>query len=138
MYALSRRNLERRFKKATCNTVTRIHTKSEDRSGEEELSKPAAKISMKSCMMWDTMDHKAFRTTFKKDHGLIADREYAEKIQSGASGSLTEVTNGFKHVQLSTVYFNFPLDGSVCPFAFWQAKLLFENFSCFLTVYVCI
>ncbi len=69
MLALSRRNLERRFKKATSNTVTEYI---------QRVKIEAAKLSLESSrenvneVMYnvDYQDPKAFRVTFKKITGL--------------------------------------------------------------------
>ncbi|OGU28081.1 MAG: hypothetical protein A2057_17955 [Ignavibacteria bacterium GWA2_35_9] len=69
MFALSRRNLERRFKKATSNTVVEY---------VQRVKIEAAKISLESSrenvneVMYKVgyNDTKAFRTTFKKITGL--------------------------------------------------------------------
>lgn len=69
MLALSRRNLERRFKKATCNTVTEYI---------QRVKVEAAKLSLESSqenvneVMYNVgyQDPKAFRTVFKKITGL--------------------------------------------------------------------
>ena len=69
MVALSRRNLERRFKKATANTAVEYM---------QRVKIEAAKISLESSkenvneVMYKVgyTDSKAFRTTFKKITGL--------------------------------------------------------------------
>jgi transcriptional regulator GlxA family with amidase domain len=69
MIALSRRNLERRFKKATANTVVEYI---------QRVKIEAAKMSLESSkenvneVMYNVgyTDPKAFRTTFKKITGL--------------------------------------------------------------------
>ncbi len=69
MLALSRRNLERRFKKATCNTVTEYI---------QRVKIEAAKMSLESSrenineVMYNVgyQDPKAFRVTFKRITGL--------------------------------------------------------------------
>jgi transcriptional regulator GlxA family with amidase domain len=69
MLALSRRNLERRFKKATCNTVTEYI---------QRVKIEAAKMSLESSqenvneVMYNVgyQDPKAFRTVFKRFTGL--------------------------------------------------------------------
>jgi transcriptional regulator GlxA family with amidase domain len=69
MLALSRRNLERRFKKATANTVVEYI---------QRVKIEAAKLSLESSLenvnevMYNVgyQDPKAFRTTFKKITGL--------------------------------------------------------------------
>jgi transcriptional regulator GlxA family with amidase domain len=69
MFALSRRNLERRFKKATSNTASEYL---------QRVKIEAAKLSLESSrenvneVMWKVgyTDNKAFRTTFKRITGL--------------------------------------------------------------------
>jgi transcriptional regulator GlxA family with amidase domain len=69
MFALSRRNFERRFKKATCNTVTEYI---------QRVKMEAAKMSLESSrenvneVMYKVgyNDPKAFRITFKRITGL--------------------------------------------------------------------
>ena len=69
MFALSRRNLERRFKKATANTIVEYI---------QRVKIEAAKLSLESSrhnvneVMYKVgySDTKAFRTTFKKITGL--------------------------------------------------------------------
>ena len=69
MFALSRRNLERRFKKATSNTASEYL---------QRVKIEAAKVSLESSrenvneVMWKVgyTDNKAFRTTFKRLTGL--------------------------------------------------------------------
>jgi len=69
MFAISRRNFERRFKKATCNTVTEYI---------QRVKMEAAKISLESSrenvneVMYKVgyNDPKAFRVTFKRITGL--------------------------------------------------------------------
>ncbi len=71
MLALSRRNLERRFKKATSNTVTEYI---------QRVKIEAAKLSLESSrenvneVMYNVgyQDPKAFRVTFKKITGLVS------------------------------------------------------------------
>lgn len=69
MFALSRRSLERRFKKATCNTVTEYIQRV-----KIEAAKKSFETSRKNVneIMYDVgySDIKAFRTTFKKITGL--------------------------------------------------------------------
>ena len=69
MFALSRRNLERRFKKATANTIVEYI---------QRVKIEAAKLSLESSrhnvneVMYKVgySDTKAFRTTFRKITGL--------------------------------------------------------------------
>jgi len=69
MYALSRRNLERRFKKATCNTVTEYIQRVKIEAAKKNFETSRKNINE---VMYDVgyMDTKAFRTTFKKITGL--------------------------------------------------------------------
>jgi len=69
MYALSRRNLERRFKKATCNTVTEYIQRVKIEAAKKNFESSKKNINE---VMYDVgyMDTKAFRTTFKKITGL--------------------------------------------------------------------
>ncbi len=83
MLALSRRNLERRFKKATCNTVTEYI---------QRVKIEAAKISLESSVdnvnevMYKVgySDPKAFRVTFKKLTGL-SPVQYRKKYSRAAA-----------------------------------------------------
>jgi AraC-like DNA-binding protein len=86
MYALSRRNLERRFKKATCNTVTEYIQRVKIEAAKKNFESSRKNINE---VMYDVgyMDTKAFRTTFKKITGL-SPIEYREKIQQGTGGCL--------------------------------------------------
>ena len=69
MNALSRRNLERRFKKATCNTVTEYIQRVKIEAAKKNFESSRKNINE---VMYDVgyMDTKAFRTTFKKITGL--------------------------------------------------------------------
>jgi len=69
MFALSRRNLERRFKKATCNTVTEYIQRVKIEAAKKTLETGRKNINE---VMYDVgySDTKAFRTTFKKITGL--------------------------------------------------------------------
>jgi len=69
MHALSRRNLERRFKKATCNTVTEYIQRVKIEAAKKNFESSRKNINE---VMYDVgyMDTKAFRTTFKKITGL--------------------------------------------------------------------
>jgi transcriptional regulator GlxA family with amidase domain len=69
MYALSRRNLERRFKKATCNTVTEYIQRVKIEAAKKNFETSRKNINE---VMYDVgyLDTKAFRTTFKKITGL--------------------------------------------------------------------
>ncbi|HEV8506039.1 MAG TPA: helix-turn-helix domain-containing protein [Chitinophagaceae bacterium] len=77
MYALSRRNLERRFKKATCNTVTEYIQRVKIEAAKKNFESSRKNINE---VMYDVgyMDTKAFRTTFKKITGL-SPIEYRKK-----------------------------------------------------------
>jgi transcriptional regulator GlxA family with amidase domain len=83
MFALSRRNFERRFKKATCNTVMEYI---------QRVKIEAAKMSFESTrenvneVMYSVgyTDTKAFRTTFKKITG-ISPIEYRNKYNKQAA-----------------------------------------------------
>lgn len=69
MLALSRRNLERRFKKATSNTVVEYMQRVKIEAAKKSLENSRKNISE---VMYDVgyIDTKAFRTTFKKITGL--------------------------------------------------------------------
>lgn len=69
MYALSRRNLERRFKKATSNTVTEYIQRVKVEAAKKNFENSRKNINE---VMYDVgyLDTKAFRTTFKKITGL--------------------------------------------------------------------
>ena len=69
MLALSRRNLERRFKKATSNTVVEYMQRVKIEAAKKSLENTRKNISE---VMYDVgyIDTKAFRTTFKKITGL--------------------------------------------------------------------
>jgi transcriptional regulator GlxA family with amidase domain len=77
MHALSRRNLERRFKKATCNTVTEYIQRVKIEAAKKNFENSQKNINE---VMYDVgyMDTKAFRTTFKKITGL-SPLEYRRK-----------------------------------------------------------
>ena len=77
MSALSRRNLERRFKKATCNTVTEYIQRVKIEAAKKNFETSRKNINE---VMYDVgyMDTKAFRTTFKKITGL-SPIEYRKK-----------------------------------------------------------
>ncbi|HEY2722124.1 MAG TPA: helix-turn-helix domain-containing protein [Chitinophagaceae bacterium] len=77
MHALSRRNLERRFKKATCNTVTEYIQRVKIEAAKKNFESSRKNINE---VMYDVgyMDTKAFRTTFKKITGL-SPIEYRKK-----------------------------------------------------------
>jgi len=69
MLALSRRNLERRFKKATSNTVVEYMQRVKIEAAKKSLENSRKNISE---VMYDVgyIDTKAFRTTFRKITGL--------------------------------------------------------------------
>ncbi len=69
MLALSRRNLERRFKKATANTVVEYIQRVKVEAAKMNLESSMANISEVMYKVGYT-DTKAFRTTFKKITGL--------------------------------------------------------------------
>ena len=77
MYALSRRNLERRFKKATCNTVSEYIQRVKIEAAKKNFETSRKNINE---VMYDVgyLDTKAFRTTFKKITGL-SPIEYRKK-----------------------------------------------------------
>jgi transcriptional regulator GlxA family with amidase domain len=77
MHALSRRNLERRFKKATCNTVTEYIQRVKIEAAKKNFETSRKNINE---VMYDVgyLDTKAFRTTFKKITGL-SPIEYRKK-----------------------------------------------------------
>ena len=69
MLALSRRNLERRFKKATANTVVEYMQRVKIEAAKKSLETGRKNINE---VMYEVgySDNKAFRTTFKKITGL--------------------------------------------------------------------
>jgi transcriptional regulator GlxA family with amidase domain len=69
MFALGRRNLERRFKKATSNTVTEYIQRVKIEAAKKEFEQSRKNINE---IMYEVgySDTKAFRTTFKKVTGL--------------------------------------------------------------------
>ena len=69
MLALSRRNFERRFKKATANTVLEYMQRVKIEAAKKDLENSRKNINE---VMYDVgySDTKAFRTTFKKITGL--------------------------------------------------------------------
>jgi len=69
MFALSRRNLERRFKKATANTVIEYIQRVKIEAAKKNLESARKNINE---IMYEVgySDNKAFRTTFKKITGL--------------------------------------------------------------------
>ena len=69
MLAIGRRNLERRFKKATSNTVVEYIQRVKMEAAKKELESARKNINE---VMYEVgySDNKAFRTTFKKITGL--------------------------------------------------------------------
>jgi transcriptional regulator GlxA family with amidase domain len=69
MFALGRRNLERRFKKATANTVIEYIQRVKIEVAKKSLESSRKNINE---VMYEVgyADTKAFRTTFKKITGL--------------------------------------------------------------------
>ena len=69
MLALSRRNLERRFKKATANTVVEYIQRVKVEAAKQSLESSRENVNE---VMYNVgySDPKAFRTTFKKITGL--------------------------------------------------------------------
>lgn len=83
MYALSRRSLERRFKKATNNTVTEYIQRVKIEAAKKELETGNKNVNE---VMYEVgyADIKAFRTTFKKITGL-SPLEYRNKYNKLAT-----------------------------------------------------
>jgi transcriptional regulator GlxA family with amidase domain len=82
MLALGRRSLERRFKKATCNTVTEYIQRVKIEAAKKNLETGQKNINE---VMYDVgyADVKAFRTTFRKITGL-SPLEYKNKYNKEA------------------------------------------------------
>ena len=82
MFALSRRSLERRFKKATCNTVTEYIQRVKIEAAKKSFESSRKNVNE---IMYDVgySDIKAFRTTFKKITGL-SPIEYRNKYNKEA------------------------------------------------------
>lgn len=82
MLALGRRSLERRFKSATCNTVTEYIQRVKIEAAKKNLENGRKNINE---VMYDVgyTDTKAFRTTFKKITGL-SPIEYRNKYNKEA------------------------------------------------------
>ena len=82
MLALSRRNIERRFKKATANTVVEYIQRVKIEAAKKNLESGRKNVNE---VMYDVgySDPKAFRTTFKKITGL-APVEYRNKYNKEA------------------------------------------------------
>lgn len=83
MIALSRRNLERRFKKATANTVVEYVQRVKIEAAKKDFETSRKNINE---VMYDVgyIDTKAFRTTFKKVTGL-SPIEYRNKYNREAA-----------------------------------------------------
>lgn len=83
MLALSRRNFERRFKKATANTVVEYIQRVKMEAAKKDLENSRKNINE---VMYDVgySDTKAFRTVFKKITGLPP-LEYRNKYNKGAA-----------------------------------------------------
>lgn len=77
MFALSRRNLERRFKKATSNTVVEYIQRVKIEAAKKNLETGKRNINE---VMYEIgySDNKAFRSTFKKITGMLPS-EYRKK-----------------------------------------------------------
>jgi len=86
MLALSRRNLERRFKKATANTVVEYMQRVKVEAAKKSLETGRKNINE---VMYEVgySDNKAFRTTFKKITGL-SPIEYRSKYNKEMSVSV--------------------------------------------------
>jgi transcriptional regulator GlxA family with amidase domain len=82
MVALSRRNFERRFKKATCNTVTEYIQRVKMEVAKKDLESGQKNVNE---VMYEVgySDTKAFRTTFKKITGLLP-MQYRNKYNKQA------------------------------------------------------
>lgn len=80
LLALSRRNLERRFKKATSNTVMEYIQRVKIEAAKQQLESSRKNVND---VMYDVgyMDNKAFRSVFKKYTGL-SPLEYKSKFVS--------------------------------------------------------
>ncbi len=82
MLALGRRNMERRFKKATCNTVTEYIQRVKIEAAKKNLETGRKNINE---VMYEVgySDTKAFRTIFKRITGL-SPIEYRNKYNKEA------------------------------------------------------
>ncbi|HWV73985.1 MAG TPA: helix-turn-helix domain-containing protein [Pseudosphingobacterium sp.] len=82
LLALGRRSLERRFKKATCNTVTEYIQRVKMEAAKKELETSRKTVSE---LMYEIgySDTKAFRSTFKKVTGL-SPIEYRNKYNGNS------------------------------------------------------
>jgi transcriptional regulator GlxA family with amidase domain len=82
MFALGRRSLERRFKKATCNTVSEYIQRVKIEAAKKSFETSRKNISE---IMWEVgySDTKAFRSVFKKNTGL-SPIEYRNKYNKEA------------------------------------------------------
>jgi transcriptional regulator GlxA family with amidase domain len=86
MLALNRRSLERRFKKATSNTLIEYIQSVKVEAAKKSLESSGANINEVMYMVGYT-DNKAFRTTFKKTTGL-SPVEYRNKYNRAAASRL--------------------------------------------------
>jgi len=82
MFAVGRRNFERRFKKATSNTVVEYMQRVKIEAAKKGLESSRKNVSE---LMYEVgyTDTKAFRTTFKKITGL-SPLEYKHKYNKEA------------------------------------------------------
>jgi transcriptional regulator GlxA family with amidase domain len=82
MYAISRRSFERRFKKATNNTVVEYIQRVKIEAAKKELEVSRKNVTE---VMYEVgyTDTKAFRTTFRKITGL-SPLEYRNKYNKEA------------------------------------------------------
>jgi len=89
MFGIGRRSLERRFKKATCNTVIEYIQRVKIEAAKKSFETSRKNVSE---IMWDVgySDTKAFRTIFKKTTGLspIEYRNRYNKESSSAPAGL--------------------------------------------------
>jgi len=83
MFALGRRNLERRFKKATSNTVVEYIQRVKIEAAKKSMESSRKNINE---VMYDVgyADNKAFRSIFKKVTGL-SPIEYRNKYNKEAA-----------------------------------------------------
>lgn len=82
MFAIGRRNLERRFKKATSNTVAEYIQRVKIEAAKMALEKSRENVN-EAMYKAGYSDIKAFRTTFKKITGL-SPLEYKNKYNRTA------------------------------------------------------
>lgn len=87
MLAISRRSFERRFKKATCNTITEYIQRVKIEAAKKSLETSRKNVNE---VMFDVgySDTKAFRTVFKKITGL-SPIEYRNKYNKEAAVAVT-------------------------------------------------